>query len=237
MKTSRPNLVRGLEALEDRRLLSISQTGSEFRVNNFTTGDQWSPAVAADLAGNYVVVWQSQTQDSGTPGIYAQRDNSAGATQGGEFKVNTFTTGTQADPSVAMDADGDFVVAWSSQNQDGGGYGVYVQRDNAAGAAQGTELRVNTYTTGNQAAPSVAMDFAGNFVVAWHSSSQDGSGLGVYAQRFSAAGSPLGGELLVNNSFLGSQHDPSVAMDAGGNFNVAWRGAPPTGGYYLCPAL
>ncbi|MGL4462065.1 MAG: hypothetical protein ACRC1K_07920, partial [Planctomycetia bacterium] len=33
---------------------------------------------------------------------------------GVEFQVNTFTTNNQSQPSVAMDADGDFVVAWQS---------------------------------------------------------------------------------------------------------------------------
>ena len=73
-----------------------------------------------------------------------------------------------------MDADGDFVVAWQSAGQDGCSYGVYAQRFNAAGVAQGSEFQVNTYTTDNQAASSVAMDADGDFVVAWTSYGQDG---------------------------------------------------------------
>ena len=38
---------------------------------------------------------------------------------------------------MAMDADGDFVVAWTSQDQDGSSTGVYAQRYNAAGLPQG----------------------------------------------------------------------------------------------------
>jgi hypothetical protein len=48
--------------------------------------------------------------------------------QGGEFRVNSFTTNNQYNPAVGMDAAGDFVVAWSSYGQDGSGYGVYAQR-------------------------------------------------------------------------------------------------------------
>lgn len=33
--------------------------GSQFQVNVYTTGNQTSPAVAADPAGNFVVVWDS----------------------------------------------------------------------------------------------------------------------------------------------------------------------------------
>ena len=81
-----------------------------------------------------------------------------------------------------MDRDGDFVVAWSSYGQDSSSWGVYAQRYNAAGVCQGTEFRVNTYTTNFQESPRVALSDDGNFVIAWESSGQDGSATGVYAQ-------------------------------------------------------
>ena len=48
---------------------------------------------------------------------------------GPEFRVNTYTTSTQASPSVASDPNGNFVVVWQSDGQDGSGYGVYGQFD------------------------------------------------------------------------------------------------------------
>ena len=77
--------------------------------------------------------------------------------------MNSYTTSNQISPSVAVDADGDFVIAWQSRDQDGSGYGVFAQRYNAAGTPQGAEFRVNTYTTGYQVSPSVAMDAEGDF--------------------------------------------------------------------------
>jgi hypothetical protein len=44
-------------------------------------------------------------------------------------------------------------------------------------------FRVNTYTLGDQNRPVVALDAIGNSMVVWQSNGQDGSGLGVYAQR------------------------------------------------------
>ena len=61
--------------------------------------------------------------------------------------VNTFTTSNQNNPAVAIDADGDFVVTWQSSDQDGDGNGIYAQRYNASGVAQGSEFLVNTFTT------------------------------------------------------------------------------------------
>src|SRR5262249_14175194 len=66
---------------------------------------------------------------------------------GTEFRVNTYTTNDQLAPAVAMDAAGNFVVVWQSNNQGptGSGYDIYGQRYNAAGSAVGNEFRVNTY--------------------------------------------------------------------------------------------
>jgi hypothetical protein len=44
---------------------------------------------------------------------------------------------------------------------------------------------VSTFTTGDQAYPSIAADSAGDFVVAWMSYGQDGSLFGIFAQRYS----------------------------------------------------
>lgn len=156
--------------------------GSNFQVNTTTISNQTSPAVAMDADGDFVVVWQSPDGDNSD--IYAQRYTAAGAPQGSEFRVNTTTTSTQYSATVAMDTAGDFVVTWES-TLDSDGWGVFARRYNAAGVAQDTpEYRVNTYTTGNQTQPAVAMNAAGDFVVAWQSGPQDGSGNGIYAQRY-----------------------------------------------------
>jgi hypothetical protein len=196
--------------------------GSEFQVNTYTTSTQGVAAIAMDAAGNFVVSWNSSLQDSGTGGVYAQRFNSAGVAQGSEFQVNTYTTGTQSGSAIAMDSDGDFVIAWQSSGQDGSSNGIYAQRYNSAGVAQGTEFRVNTYTTSNQNLPAVSMDADGDFVIAWSSSGQDGSSYGIYAQRYSAAGVAQGNEFLVNTYTTDSQTRVATAMDADGGFVVAW---------------
>lgn len=196
--------------------------GAEFRVNSYTSGFQQLPAIAMDATGDFVVTWQSPDQDGSTYGIYAQRYNSAGIAQGGEFRVNTYTTSIQDSPSVAMDHAGDFVITWRSYSQDGSSYGIYAKRFNASGVAQGTEFKVNTFTTGIQGSPSVAVDAAGDFLIAWQSFGQDGGGYGIEAQRYNAAGTAQGGEFRANTHTTGSQANASVGMDAVGDFAITW---------------
>lgn len=197
--------------------------GSEFLVNTYTTDDQTEPSIAMNASGDFVVAWHSNNQDGSSHGIYAQRYNAAGVAQGSEFQVNTYTTSLQYQSSVAIDDDGNFVVTWTSHNQDGDGLGIFAQRYNAAGVAQGSEFQVNTYTPLYQSHSSVAMDASGNFVVAWDSLEQDGSGDGVYAQRFNAAGVAQGSEFRVNTYTTSQQRSPSVAMNASGHFVITWN--------------
>jgi hypothetical protein len=140
--------------------------------------------VAADSSGNFVVVWLSGGQDGSGYGVFGQRYASSGAPLGPEFLVNTYTQNYQSSPSVAPDPSGGFVVVWSSYGQDGSSEGVFGQRYLSSGAPTGSEFRVSTYTTGVQDAASVAADSSGNFVVVWMSIPQDGSGYGIFGQRY-----------------------------------------------------
>ena len=200
--------------------------GSEFPVNTYTTGHQTFASVAMDSDGDFVVVWESYGQDDvSSKGVYGQRYNAAGGELGSEFLVNTYTTGHQTSPSVAMDADGDFVVVWESYGQDGDGYGIYGQRYNAAGLKQGAEFPVNTYTTSYQTRPSVAMDADGDFIVVWNSyiHPPDSDDYGIFARTYRADGtSDQTEEFIINTEVEGDQEDPVVAMDDSGDFAIAW---------------
>jgi RHS repeat-associated protein len=171
-------------------------------------------AVAAD--GSFVVVWQSMDQDGHRNGVYAQRYDAAGSAVGSEFRVNTYTSDHQEAPVVAVAADGSFVVVWQSDQQDGGGRGIYAQRYSTNGLTVGAEFRVNTTTSGGQDMPSAAFATDGSLLIAWASSG------GIFAQEYDASGTAHGGEFQVNTSSPGGQA-PSVFAASDGGFHVAWR--------------
>ncbi|MEX2141892.1 MAG: hypothetical protein WD894_21685, partial [Pirellulales bacterium] len=199
----------------------VAQTG-QVAVNTTTADEQSFASVAMDNTGKFVVTWTSNLQDGGGQGIYGQRFDSTGLAQGAEFLVNTTTANDQMHSQVAMDSDGDFVITWSSNLQDTGGWGVYAQRYNASGIAQGSEFQVNTTTANDQQWATVDMDSAGNFVVSWTSANQDTGGLGIYAQRYDAAGTALNGEFLLNTTTAGDQQNSRVSVDANGEFVITW---------------
>jgi hypothetical protein len=197
--------------------------GTELRVNSYTTGAQFAPAVGVDADGDFVVVWNSSGQDGAATGVFARRFTSSGAAAGGDLQVNTYTSGFQSVPSVAMAADGFFVVVWES-GHDGSERGVFAQRFSSAGGALGGEFQINTHSLGEQYDPAVAAESDGDFVVVWSSDDQDGFEAGIFGRRFSSSGGAVGEEFLVNAHTVGIQQDAAVAVDPDGDFVVAWRG-------------
>jgi hypothetical protein len=142
---------------------------------------------------------------------------------GGEQQVNTYTQDAQQRPAVAANSAGQAVIVWESYGQDGSHFGIFGQR--FLGEQRiGPEFPINSYTIGRQSMPAVAMDGSGNFVVAWRSSLQDGIGGTIYGQRFNADGTRNGNEFRIgpSNSNRDSQSEPSIAMNATGQFAVAW---------------
>ncbi len=210
----------------------VNTPGPEFQVNSYTANSQAAPSVAWLADGGFVVVWRSAGQDGSGNGVYGRRYAASGAVASGEFRVNAYRTSSQAAPSVAGLSGGGFVVTWQSAGQDGSGYGVYGRRYSASGAVASGEFRVNTYRPNSQAAPSVAGLSGGGFVVTWQSAGQDGSGYGVYGQRYTASGIVAGGEFRVNAYRTSSQAVPSVAGLSGGGFVVTWQSAGQDGSGY-----
>ena len=213
--------------------------GPEFQVNTYTTSYQESPAVAADAAGGFVVVWESlgsPDSDVSEWSIQGQRFGDNGAPIGAQFQVNTYTTDRQIHPAIAMDPVGNFVVAWSSfgsTGNDNSANSIQAQRFEAAGAPTGAEFQVNTYTTDRQIHPAIAMDPLGNFLVVWGSVGSfgtDTASSSIQGQRFAFTGAPLGVQFQVNTYTSFNQHQPTVAIDGRGDFVVAWQSEGSDGG-------
>ncbi len=206
--------------------MALVPFSNQILVNNANTTTQQTPAIAIDSDGDYVVIWESVAQDdpgqTNRTGLFGQRFTFSGTKVGSEFQVNTVTNDNQGQPAVVYDPLSGFTVVWDSFGQDGSNYGVYSKRYNSAGVAQTGDTLVNTTTTGAQRDPVISRDATGNYVVVWRGSGSGGDTNGVYFQRFSAAGTALGGETLINTASTDLETQPAVAMNASGAFVVAY---------------
>jgi hypothetical protein len=203
----------------------VRKAGSEFQVNQTTTGNQRKPSIGADAKGNFVISWDSEFFDGDGQGVVARQFKANGKATSNEIPINTYTTRSQRNAEIGVDARGNFVVTWVSDVGN-------VDQEIAARrfAADGNYLDladilpVNTYTTKRQSSTQVAMTGEGDFVITWDSEEQDGSKRGIYAQRFNADGVRQGDEIAVNTTTEGDQSSPRIAIHENGSFIITWTG-------------
>lgn len=208
----------------------------EITVENQSFADISNPAIAADKDGAFAVIYDLE-KSGGYNEILGARYNQLG----GHHEDLTFqdTGGEEeaANPTIAMNSRGDFVVAWDDaefelnspceENQDCEGTGVYFKQYKDAPNEPYClveEYMVNDFSMGTQYRPSVDVDQNGNYVVVWqgewHSTVEDGSG--IIGQRYNADGTKAGIEFQVNTTTTSQQVQPHVATDPVGNFTVVW---------------
>jgi hypothetical protein len=199
--------------------------GGPFRVNPDPAEDQSKPSVAMDADGDFVVVWDHNTYLVALDeSVFGRRYNAAGVAQGGAFRVDGdpgAVDSSRSNGRVAMNGAGEFSVAWVRSDAGIEGPDVYARRYSASGVARGPEFRVNTTTAGFQTDPVVAMNDAGDLVVAW-SGTQVGAQSDVYARWYDGAGKAQGNEFRVNATEAGNQISPSIGIDADSDLLAAW---------------
>ena len=215
--------------------------GGEILVNTVTLNDQDGQQVTALSNGGFVVTWEdySLTPSGGNTdlSVRAQVFAADGAAVGGEILVNTATDGSQAVPEITALSNGGFVVTWRDDSEGAGGAtgdtssnAVKAQVFAADGTPVGGEILVNTATADEQGNFQIAALSNGGFVVTWTDSSHgaggaigDADGEAIKAQVFTAGGTAVGGEILVNTATAGDQIQPQVAALADGGFVVTWE--------------
>ena len=214
--------------------------GTNFLVNQFTSYNQRTPAIAALPGGGFVVAWVSEQQRqlaatggtnstyiSSTTGlnpsvdIYARLFTASGSAAAGEFLVNT-DNNPAANPAVAAATDGSFLVTWTARDLANPTNSLDVYgRTFASDVVGGTVFYVNSHLYGDQYVPRVSA-LGLDYLVTWTSLGQDGSREGVYGQLVHNDGTLTGGEFRVNTTTLGQQLQPTVASDGVSQFLVVW---------------
>ncbi len=95
---------------------SLKSAGSEFRANTYTKKGQGDPSIDANpKSGGFQIVWESDGQDGSGLGVYGQNFNSNGKKVGSEFLISDITNGSQQNPDVAFDENGNGMWVWQTE--------------------------------------------------------------------------------------------------------------------------
>ncbi len=159
--------------------------------------------------GGFAVVWR--THDGTVTGVRARVMNGNGSARSAELTL----AGNEVASISALDGGG-FVVTYDLSGQ------LKAAIYDASGAVAVPAFTVNTTVSASRYDSSVMRSDDG-FVVAWGSSTGDGSSSAILAQRFSGTGTPIGNEILVNQTVTGGQNSPELAETAGGKIVAVWH--------------
>jgi len=149
----------------------------EFLVNVDTAGSQTMPRLAILETGRTLVIWKGQGTD-GQNGLWGRLFDGLGKPISGQFEISLGNSISYQ--SVVPLADGRFLVVWNSQ-------GIRFQILEQDGSKTGQQVVASTVVIGVEH-PNAATFSDGGFILVWHASALDGSGLGVFALRFNPDG-------------------------------------------------
>ncbi len=177
------------------------------------------PNIAMDAEGNAIVTWLNFNS--------IQRAIRLASTGTWQVPTNVAAVGLgpgghPGGPVLAVDEQGDAIVAWSSASGNGANHIVY-----AASLSKGGSWQAPAELSGegfNAAAPHVGLDPQGDATVVWSASEGGGDA------AIQAAVKPAGGawqpptNIVETGEEASNQIEPDVAVDREGNAVAVWEG-------------
>jgi len=215
---------------------SLSRILSAFRVGSATEaalaselgflGLRAAPAfrlapLGATVFGATIVLAGCGVEDPNSP---PPPEATAITPSGSEFQINTDrNTGTNQGVAMALNGNGNLVVAWADNNpSETTQHGVFARAFNSAGTGTAV-VAADTPFPRVDVLPSVSTNSRGNFVVSWTNQSDPSSPIRVQARRFGDDGRLIGGIIPVLSTPAGASLQPrsSIVLLEDGGFVVA----------------
>lgn len=215
------------------------------------SGNDTRPQIATDKVGNWVVVWYSSDSLGGTIGVdqdvlFARSsDNGVTWTAPAPVHANAaYDSGVDADPCIATDGAGAWIVAWCSSDSLGGSIGtdqdVLYCRSLNGGISWSEQAPLHSNAgadSGHDSLPHIAVDVNGHWVVIWRSTDPLGGTVGsdgdIFFVRSSDSGATWTPPAPLNAhaaSDSGDDNYPHVTVDRSRHWMAVWSSTDSLGG-------
>jgi len=191
------------------------------QINQYVSQDQKDVDLAFNESGVGVAVWNSYQQDGSSGGVFARRLSDTGEFLGDEIPVTALVEGNQAEPDVAMDPNGNFLVCWRGPDPLADNEDVWARLFDPNGIALTDDVLINEFMDNDQRNPRVAASDLG-YIIVWESKGLLGdSNWQVCARLIDPEGEPIGPEIRISDTETDCRN-ADVAIDSQGRFVVVW---------------
>jgi hypothetical protein len=194
------------------RDLYLEEVVSQSEIGGSSLTSPGPPRVATEPRGNSLVVWQRESEeDLSIAGVVL---DGQGAVLTPEFTIASGSSASPGHPTVSALASGDFLVAWSGADEEGGGPWIrWAIFDRFGTPLKPGQIAVHCKPVAGDFPQATSLG-EGGFAIAW-----ERSGGGIYVLRFDALGD-------LSDAVLGGKDEITVleALDDGGDAPVVSYG-------------
>ncbi|OED46209.1 hypothetical protein AB838_19510 [Rhodobacteraceae bacterium (ex Bugula neritina AB1)] len=194
----------------------------DFRVNQTSESFQSFGDIVGLKDGGFAVTWRSSEVDDSLYAVMLRLYDADGTARTNEIQVNQYWLGSQSNSSISILKNGKVILTWNSDGQDGSDEGVYARIMNADGSPAGNEFQVHSQTSNAQHQPDVTALSDGGFIIVWTNFTSEDTAT-ILAQRFSANGTPIGGETKISSGTADLDVRVQVVELEDGAVAVSWQ--------------
>ncbi|MDW3223931.1 MAG: Ig-like domain-containing protein [Paracoccaceae bacterium] len=183
--------------------------------SGISTGYSTSTQILPD--GSFLVTYSGFNAATSTWDVSAQRLNADGTLNGSSYELSPAGATQEYLPATTVLNNGDVATAYYDADAR-----VSVVTSNADGSSISAPVQIARVNSVSFEALDIVALAGGGYVVVWTESNSDGSGVGIVAQLFDAAGNTDGAPIDINEATIGSQNQPDVIATPDGGFFVVW---------------